>query len=415
MSDSTTYLLAIATRIQEVLSDRPTAYPELLRQCRGAFPTVVDACIEQLRPKLKPSTIMGFELDDDRGDVGTWSAVETLESNPVLSAWYFTPDTCRRIAGLRDWGNMRLAFLGAPRLYEWFCAHRLGRVRVLFELDSRILRALALEMQSGENNRMITYDAAEPIPADLKGEFDCVFFDPPWYVYNYRLWLSRATMLIDRGIIIFPLFPELTRPVAERERHEIKQECEDVAVNVWMLSQFVDYLVPTFERYELASHGTRFPGTWKVADLMLIQRDPGRVVSPPAGTDCTACDWKEVDIGTLRVFIRGNSVVDDPRLLFLPAEWGWILPSPSLRDPQRRSANVLTSRGHALCTGEPARLEQILELVAERIHNGVPPEAVLREAIDDAATRAILERMLSNHVEFCSPPIPRFDARRQHD
>src|SRR5262249_40880321 len=130
----------ILDRIRHSTREVPKTLDHVIRECDGAFPTLVQSLLQ--KNCSSQVDISAFQCDAS-DDTFRKSSLSTLEGNPILCSWYFTSRACERIASLQDWSIDRLAFLGAPRLYEWFRDHSLGRSRQLLELDSCVLKCLS--------------------------------------------------------------------------------------------------------------------------------------------------------------------------------------------------------------------------------------------------------------------------------
>lgn len=337
------------------------------------------------------TTVAGLTTATPRHDE---SRIADLQGNPVLSSWYFSAATCSNIADLKDWSRKRLAFLGTPRLYEWFAERRLGQTRVLFDLDITVLRALA-NLTARAGDRHVTYDARRELPDVYNDRFDYVFFDPPWYPEYYATWLRRGCRLAPRGTLIFPLFPSLTRPSAAVERDAIMRPLHEAGVSIWTISGFAEYVVPSFERAQLCAAGLDGVHLWKTADVIIAELDGLGTVAEFEDLPLDETPWSEVDLGSIRIFADVSTPAVDGPLAFLPEGWTRILGSPSRRDRQRSQANVLTSRGHGFMTSDPIRLLAWLGEVAGSSHH---PEAVRRVIANpdiDGHSKVFLDSILT--------------------
>jgi hypothetical protein len=360
MSDNPEYEDAIAARIQRSLKAGAATLSDIVRACQGAYPTLVQKCLEAL-PSVRKKTVTAFELESAGSDADVGSRLLTLESNPALSSWYFSSEACERILQLRGWESLRLAFLGTPRLYEWFALAKAGRQRLVLDLDRVVLEAIA-PVARAANDSVRQYDAAADIPEEYLNKFDAVFFDPPWYPTNYSLWLARAATLAPSGTVIFPLMPQLTRPSAEGERDHILDRVRHAARQTSVLSAYVEYEIPSFEKVELAAASCPIDRPWKIADLVIAELRPGAVGIP--AKQVVPDDWREIDVGPMRVFIDFGRTVEDERFVFVPDSGSLILPSPSRRSLRAQSSNVLTSRGHGFATSDPRELMRVISALA---------------------------------------------------
>jgi hypothetical protein len=271
------YDQALTSTIRDYVAERsPVSFLDLLRACKGAFPTVVMEHVTRMCADVQWTNMAALASGTTAHHP---SRLSNIEGNPVLSSWYFSSTTCEHIAALRDWSTKRLGFLGTPRLYEWFAERRLGQRRVLFELDATVLGALA-DLATRDGDSHVTYDTRRTLPETFIDSFDYVFFDPPWYPEHYAIWLRRASQLAPHGTVIFPLFPRLTRPSAAAERNAIVGPLHTAGANIWTISAYAEYVVPSFERAELRAAGLENVDLWKAADVIIA--DLARVTTAVA-------------------------------------------------------------------------------------------------------------------------------------
>jgi len=389
-------MLRIRQQIVQAVGSTPLRFGEIIRHCRGAYPTTVAGALKILEPKLVTDTAKTFTAfaHEERSPTIPGSRLSEIEGNPVLSSWYFTLESCRRIEKLRDWSQAHIAFLGTPRLYEWFASRRIGRSRLLIELDSLVVSSLR-ELDT-QGNEVIQHDIHTNIPENLRGRVDFVIFDPPWYPGEYEIWIDRATRLAHGGTLCFSLFPELTRPEAPAQREHILAYLKERANSVCCISDCLEYEIPSFERQQLVASGIIGLGPWKLSDLILC-----RVSDPVGVTDeaeflPTAANWTEIDIGKLRIFVNldGNF---ESRLSFVrcATDNSIVLPSPSHRDEAHSAANVLTSRGHGLICSEPGTLVHILENCRLAHAEGTPVYHEVEKLTIDSPSKSLLKSLLS--------------------
>jgi len=317
--------------------------------------------------------------------------LSTIEGNPTLSSWYFTDQTCLRIEQLWNWSKHQIAFLGTPRVYEWFETANLGERRVLLDLDPLVTRVLS---SSGLSDRVLRYDVRDQLPKGMGGQFTCVICDPPWYPDEYALWVERAKELTRGGVLCISLFPPLTRPSSARERREILNAMHADHLSVIMLTEFLEYEIPSFELFQLAEIGLTGLGPWKLADLIIAQL--GRSAARSAICSLGARpDWLEIDFGTLRLFVsRTAGRRPEGPLLGAPDGYSGILPSPSRREPMFQVVNVLSSRGHGLVSSDPLRLINILNDLCTRPVNSVTMVEEIARLDIDQGSKEMLSRLL---------------------
>lgn len=363
------YKNQIRERIAKVLARGPRTLGEILRSCRGAYPTIVAECLTELKCVEKKRGDL-FALQETRDELDREAlsfSVSHVEGNPVLCSWYFTAGTCAKVEKLRSWSASRLVFLGAPMLYEWFCHRQVGVARTLLELDQVIVDNL-LGAVNPLAERVCRYDTADELPADLLGHADVVFLDPPWYPECYDLWLRRVAQIAPGGTVFLPLFPELTRPAAATQREELLARLKSCSSELFVLEDFVEYVIPTFEQPFLEHFDLHDLGSWKMADFLIVELlDDASIEQafPLPEFPDRRRSWIEVDVKTMRFFVDTSASIPGAGVLSLPAN-GHLFASPSRRDPEREILNVLTSRGHGLSSSEPMRLvDQLAKISAE--------------------------------------------------
>jgi hypothetical protein len=392
-SEDVLYLSRIQGRIRQSLSLGGRSFREIVRGCQGAYPTVVLELLQGAEPHvITKSAPMFYPVGRSRQRT---SRLRDIEGNPILSSWYFTDDTCRRLGQLRDWSKCDIAFLGTPRLFEWFVQARFGRRRVLLEIDKLVLSTLA--NSSDASTHIMPYNANEDLPAALSGRFDCVIFDPPWYPKDYELWLSRASQLARTGLICFSLFPELTRPTGAAERSAILQSVEPFADSFTLIPEYLEYEVPSFEAHELAARGLSHVDRWKLSDLVICWLKAGATFSPPAAREDLTTEWVEIDVGALRLFVNPAKphATGSASLLEAASDGSFVLPSPSRRDPVLASVNFLSSRGHGLVCSRPVELISCLETLRSAQIAGDHPFSALGRLDIDTHSKEVLREVLT--------------------
>jgi hypothetical protein len=397
LDEKAEYEQRLVAAIRGILSEQEMTFFDIVRSCKGAYPTVVRDALSHLGLEVKHGTLESYRLLPSSSGLRTaWrSLLDEIEGNPVLSSWYFTPDTCERIGALRSWSGLRLAFLGTPRLFEWFATHNLGKQRILFDLDEQVLRALEKVVRN--TDRVVHYDANHEIPEEFCREFDYVFFDPPWYPRDYAVWFQRAVSLSSTGQMVFSLFQDMLRPSAAAERRNLFHDLIEPASSQTILSSFLQYEIPTFENAELRAAGFTVLLPWKTADLAIIKTVKPKQCEHPQDVGLEGERWTEIDIGKVRVFVSQNHVPEHQHSLLAQPSTGLVLSSPSRRNPARQMVNILTSRGHGLITSRPNEFVTLLKLIATR--PGYPGTASFDGVELDPQSRTLLETILRSDNE----------------
>lgn len=107
----------------------------------------------------------------------------------------------------------------------------------------------------------IPYDVQDPLPFNTSQSADIIVMDPPWYHDYYKIFLSRAQALlkIGGGLVLFPIFPPLTKAHARTDLADLRQDLnERGCTNVQPLFG-VRYSTPRFERLILKRLGAPIP------------------------------------------------------------------------------------------------------------------------------------------------------------
>lgn len=139
--------------------------------------------------------------------------------------------------------------------------------------------------------------------------------------------------------------PNGVRPSARNDRTKILYWAERQGLS--LLSEDaaqLSYETPFFETNALAAAGvTNVPPDWRRGDLLIFRKFGRREVTPRTSS-VRKKRWKEVSIGSMRLFVSTDSVIDstvEPALQ--PVAAGEIVPTVSRRYPPRRRATVWTS------------------------------------------------------------------------
>lgn len=397
LDEKAEYGQRLLAAIRERLCEQPLTFFDVVRSAKGAYPTVVRDALNELVPEVIRDNLEGYRIPPSPSAVRSrWhSVLSGIEGNPILSSWYFTPETCERIGVLRDWSGLRLAFLGTPRLFEWFATHKFGRERALLDLDVQVLRAL--EMIGGGADKIVSYDVSHQVPEKFLRKFDYVFFDPPWYPQEYFVWFERAVALSASGEVAFSLFQELLRPSAFAERMVLLRNLIEPAASQTILPSFLQYEVPTFEKAELRAAGFASPLPWKMADWAMVKVPLVAKRKKLEQKPLERKEWTEVNIGKLRIFVAQNHVPKHQDTLLAQADAGLVLSSPSRRNPARQAMNVVTSRGHGLRTSRPTELLELLRAIGAESRK--PDMDYIQRLSVDQHSRTLLEEILRSNDE----------------
>lgn len=365
---NSTYYESAKVRVAAALKGNPSTFEELCKKCQGLYPSQVRDIIKDMNiyntlvplytteQSVLPYECINKSFYDEREIV-----TASLQNNPILSSWYFSWDTCYKIAQLDVWKGKKILFLGTPRLFEYFIIRRFGDELVLVDLDTTVINALSKKYASlTQNAKILCYQAdinnfnITEFRKNCSVSYDYIFFDPPWYPTNYLNWLSTALQLLsETGKIVFSLFPVLLRPTAIKERKEILDQCRRVAANAFICSGMLEYDIPSFERKELEVEGLMLRSNWKTSDMVILSGITClnyvdyNIKSEPYAVwhefMWLGCRWF---LDTSRSFFTASQLVSAPQQkLFLK--------NPSRRNVQLLEVNLLSSKGHGLRISDP--------------------------------------------------------------
>ena len=132
-----------------------------------------------------------------------------------------------------------------------------------------------------------------------------VFFDPPWYVDYYDLFLRRSLQLVygRYATVAFVLFPLLTRPASLQERKRVFEIAMSYGLSLVSMEMHVaHYYTPQFEQETLASKGIDAKN-WRRGDLAVFISDGVRLPENIA-LRVEEGHWQELIVGKIKVKVR---------------------------------------------------------------------------------------------------------------
>ena len=197
-----------------------------------------------------------------------------------------------------------LAFLGSP-IFGAFASQLLPEQEVfILDKSAATLEAIDATVRSPRLH-LVHYDAEQPLPEQYVGIAEMAFFDPPWYVDYYDLFLTRCAQLLygHFAVIGAVLFPTLTRPNALDERMEILESAKRLGLGLASLQpQAAEYLTPQFERESLIRKGVTAKN-WRKGDLAIFLSN-GTVAVDNVAVTVELDRWEEVVVGRIKVKVR---------------------------------------------------------------------------------------------------------------
>ena len=239
-----------------------------------------------------------------------------------------------------------IVFLGSP-LFGAFVSVLTPESRVYILDKSKA----TLDVISGnvDKNRvsLIHYNAEYSLPQELIGVADMVFFDPPWYVDYYNLFLRRSVQLSfgHYSTVSFVLFPILTRPASLQERKQVLEFALSYELSLFaMESHVAHYLTPQFEQETLKQKGIDAKN-WRRGDLAVFISEGNRLPENIAQR-LEKDEWIEFLVGKIKIKLRvkdeNSDIYITPEILDVRNK-NSDFPSVSRRDPLRGEIDLWTS------------------------------------------------------------------------
>lgn len=373
---NSTYYESAKVRVAAALKGNPSTFEELCKKCQGLYPSQVRDIIKDMNiyNTLVPlytteQSVLPYECIDESFYDEREIVTASLQNNPILSSWYFSWDTCYKIAQLDIWKGKKILFLGTPRLLEYFISRRFGDELVLVDLDKTVINALSKKYASLTKNVNALFYQADINNFDIvefrkshSESYDCVFFDPPWYPANYLNWLSTALQLLsENGKVVFSLFPVLLRPTAVKERKEIMDRCRRVAANSFICSGMLEYDIPSFERKELEVEGLILRSNWKTSDMVILSGITCHNLMDTNIINEPYIVWHEFMWLGCRWFLDTSRSFPTVSQLISAPQQKLYLKNPSKRNVQLLEVNLLSSKGHGLRVSDPTFFLSIVQ------------------------------------------------------
>lgn len=101
-----------------------------------------------------------------------------------------------------------------------------------------------------------------------------VFFDPPWYVNDYKIFLAHASKLVKvGGVVMVALLSLNARPNAYLDRYDIFFTAKKLGLHIEFIEKNrIAYQTPLFEQNSLQNEGIRISKNWRYGDLVLFRK-----------------------------------------------------------------------------------------------------------------------------------------------
>lgn len=355
------------------LERSPQTFEQLLESCHSLFPDQLASLLDEMETNRLVRRDGGeYTLDGSvpnrwRRLYADWN--ENLDrAYTSLSAimgrihlphcldyeWWFTHSGREKVAELLLHNNPlptpeSVVFLGSP-LFGAFASALLPESKIyILDKSGATLETIKKNVDS-ERVHLVHYNAEEPLPQELIGIADMVFFDPPWYVDYYDLFLRRSMQLAygRYATVAFVLFPLLTRPASLQERKRVFEIAMSYGLSlVSMETHVAHYYTPQFEQETLVRKGIEAKN-WRRGDLAVFISDGTRLPENIA-LRVEEGQWRELIVGKVKVKVRIKD--ENPDIYIAPelldfADGNVVLPTVSRRDPVRKEIDLWTSTQH---------------------------------------------------------------------
>ncbi|SRR5581483_3464912 len=368
---SRAYVDAVDRRIDQVVREFPEAtFAEIVPRVRGAFPSIVYARL------LGRTNVRSAERRQSTASVGRKHYDPEL--HPIDFEWYFSQRGIDSILAALPQNISRMLCIGAPTV-----AAALSQSRQTVLLDANPLVKERFRNVTGldiTTSNISAWTAPDTFPA--------VFFDAPWYEQAAMYWFWRAWRAAEpKGIVLFSLFPRLTRPGANDERDRILAFAGEAGVTS-VRESCIEYETPLFEARALAEAGVPDPGPWRRGDLVAVRITRSAPMLPPMEPEAEV-SWETFVVGAQVIKLR-EATSGPPGEVLAPLDEcpRFVLPSVSSREPLRSRIDFWTSRNRVAQVGQRAAVTAVLSILQQggSIDDGV------KEASPSAGERSTLMR-----------------------
>lgn len=377
MTPDISYSIRVEKAVLRAASRGTPTLDELCRAGRGAFPTEIKAALDRLRQHR----LVGA-LSDEPKALTNFAHLRELwpEPSPMDYEWRFTPTAAEAIACRASEFGVPIACLGTPTVFASLLAK--GVDAVLVDRNPAIVSFL----KRHAHNHVLLADVGD-LPGGLRTfRYPVIVLDPPWYFDHLCFWLMQASRITTQNAtLIFPIFQELARPTAEKERIAICETLQNFG-SLELFMDAVDYETPLFERETMVALGLPPFATWRVADLAVFNLGPSCMhldVSPPVEDV-----WDHFCFGFQVVGLR-RTAVDEGGLTVTPIyeDGSFLLRSVSARDPIKQHIGLWTSRNRAARVTGTSRLRGFLQ--ALEAGDG-PSDLIARTALSPEEERSLM-------------------------
>jgi hypothetical protein len=390
--------------VLERLHSGAISFARLASDVEGAWPVETLQALRRLERSGHVRTgDLGLLLSYDEAHGSEKSESESgdlalPDPHPLHFDWRFSAKTRHfLLEKIAHEGPSSIALLGVPSLFHSLL-HSGHQVRLFDRNDS-----LEKIMRGTETNHFQCIDLMQPMPTHFQARL--VVADPPWYIEHYAAFLQRTREVLEPGGKAFiSVLPRLTRPKAADDRTAIVALAYRCGLDLLEVTPgSLVYDTPPFEESALRSEGLVLPN-WRKADLyVFVKSDRTAVPFPIAGMkdDPSAHEWRIYLFGKTSIAVRcGNGL--SGKFFFRPTSVSgeFVLHSVSRRSKARSTANVWSSKNHALSATRTDCVCRLFGLLAEGREMNTALGTIVEEYRLDLSSRQELARLLEV-LEIC--------------
>ncbi|MDQ3802058.1 MAG: hypothetical protein M3384_21745 [Acidobacteriota bacterium] len=286
------------------------------------------------------------------------------DSHPLDYDWRFTKKTTKRLANLVK-NSKSVLLLGCPSL--------------ALELNDKTDYTL-VDIQPFDEDlfrgEVINADLTKSL-AILNRKFETGFADPPWYPAYFCQWIKVLLNNIEIGGKLFlTIWKNDIRPDAPVERDLILRKLMPVG-DIKIHSDFILYVIPTFEKKVFSVLGKRKTRNWRRGDLIeLTLKTPEKWENCSISLDYQL--WHRYILNNSQIAIRDTEYKNDaaPDIKKVKGQSSWFLNTFSRRDYIKTTIDIWTSEGFAGTLENGSSFIKYLDLLVLSNSNNIPQESL---------------------------------------
>ena len=261
METANSYRTRVRSRL-ESLVPRCDRFLDLCSLAEGALPTQVAEELKALRVHSRSHKIDRL-LETIWPEENDSVALFPLENLLIDYDWRFEKTSAELLwERLRPFRN--ILCLGTPTIFALLSSERTSDLLI----DRNPFYAELIS--AGEDQIVCSSVNSEEVQL-LDRTFDAVVLDPPWYVEDYKDWLTVALSLVKiDGYIFIPMIPKLLREDAESERRLIYRWLNHIG-QTSLLPFAMRYETPSFEIRCLRSANLPPLHGWRTVDIAAVR------------------------------------------------------------------------------------------------------------------------------------------------